>query len=146
MEKYSKSKTSLFLMEMILTILMFSICGAICMKLFAVSNSLMKETKELNSSVSCAQGFVEVMRGTDGSIEEIVELYPNAVKSGDYLFEIFYDKDFNECDFSEAEYVGDVVLTPEGAIQNIDVKIIRLEDNKEIYTLSATKYMGKSKG
>jgi len=116
------------------------------MKLFAVSNTLMKETRELNASVSCAQGFVEVMRGTDGSIEEIVSLYPNAVKSGDYLFEIFYDNDFNECDYSQAKYVGDVTLTPAGAIQNIDVRIIRLEDNKEIYTLSATKYMGKSKG
>lgn len=146
MNKYTKSKTSLFLMELILTILMFSVCGAVCMKLFAASNTLGKQTKELNGSVACAQGFVEVMRGTDGTIEEIMAMYPSAIKGEDGFFEVFYDKDFMECDFSKAAYVGDVTLTPLGAIQNMEVKIVRLEDYEEIYTLSATKYMNKVKG
>lgn len=146
MNKYTKSKTSLFLMELILTILMFSICGAICMKLFAASDMLSRKTRELNASVACAQGFVEVMRGTDGSIEEILDMYPGAIKGGEDFFEVFYDKDFKECDFSQAAYVSDIVLTPMGAVQNIDVKIVRLSDYEEIYSLSATKYMNKIKG
>lgn len=146
MNKYMKSKTSLFLMEMILTILLFAICGAICMKLFAASDSLSRKTKELNKAVACAQGFAEVMRGTDGSIEAIMEVYPTAIKGGDMFFEVFYDEDFKECSYSEAVYISDVTLIPNGAIQNMEVKIVRLADYAEIYSLSATKYMNNSKG
>lgn len=146
MNKYVKSKTSLFLMELIITILLFSICGAVCMKLFAASNTLGHKTRELNLSVACAQGYVEVMRGTDGAIDDIMKMYPTAIKGGDGFFEVFYDKDFKECGFDQAIYVSDVTLAPEGAIQNIEVKIVRLSDYEEIYTLTATKYMNNKKG
>lgn len=146
MNRYSKSKTSLFLMELIITILLFSVCGAVCMKLYAASNALSIKTRELNSSVSCAQGFVEVMRGTDGSMDSIISEYPNAVKGGDGFFEVFYDENFVECGYESAKYVGDVSLYTSGAIQNMEVKIVRLSDYETIYTLSATKYMNKIKG
>lgn len=141
MNKFAKSKASLFLMEFILTLLLFSVCGAVCMQLFAKANSLSKDTFELNNAVACAQGFAEVMRGTDGSIDSIIEMYPGAVRGGDDFFEVFYDKDFNECEYEDAVYVGDVSVYPSGYIQNIDVKILRIVDYEEIYSLSVTKYM-----
>lgn len=146
MNKYTKSKTSLFLMEFIITIMLFSFCGAICMQLFAKSNSLSQSTYELNNAVAVAQGFAEVMRGTGGTIDEIIEIYPNAIRGGEDFFEVFYDKDFKECEYSDAVYVGDVTIYPNGAIQNIEVRVVRLSDYEEIYSLSATKYMNKVRG
>lgn len=145
MNRYKKSKSSLFLMELIITILLLAICGAICMKLFAASDSLSKKTRELNGAVACAQGFAEVMRGTDGSLEEIVKHYDKSVRTGGNLFEVYYDDGFRECPYSEATYAGNVVLNPDGMIQNMEVKIIRLKDFEEIYSLTATKYMNKIK-
>lgn len=146
MNKYLKSKTSLFLMEMIITVLLFAICSAVCVKFFALTHTISQDTKELNESVALAQGFAEVMRGTDGDIDSIIAQYPKAVRGGDDFFEVFYDEDFNICDYDNAVYVGDVSLSPTGAIQNMEVKIVRLSDYKEIYTLTATKYMNKTKG
>lgn len=146
MNKFEKSKSSLFLMEMIITILLFSVCGAICMRLFAASNTLSRQTKELNKAVAVAQGFAEVMRGTDGTLQSIMEEYPNSVSGSDGYFEVFYDKDFTECPYNEAVYVGDITLTPNGAIQNMEVRIVRLSDYEEIYSLTATKYMNKVRG
>lgn len=146
MNKYVKSKTSLFLMELIITILLFAVCGAICMRLFAAAHSLSNETRELNNAVACAQGYAEVMRGTDGSIESMMDMYPGAAKGGDDFFEVFYDGDFNRCEYGDAKYACDVSITPNGAIQNIEIRIVRLSDYKEIYTLNATKYMNKVKG
>jgi len=37
-------------------------------------------------------------------------------------------------------------MTPNGAIQNMEVRIVRLRDYKDIYTLNATKYMNRTKG
>ena len=146
MNKYLKSKTSLFLMELIMTILLFAACGAVCMKLFVTSHIITRDTVELNEAVSVAQGFAEVMRGTDGDITSVMEHYPNAIFGGEGFFEVFYDEDFEECEYDRAAYVGDVTMSPNGAIQNMEVRIVRLSDYKEIYTLNATKYMNRTKG
>ena len=146
MTKYNKSKTSLFLMELIIAILFFSICAALCMQLFVQAHILGQKTKELNHAVAISQGFAETMRGTDGSIEAILEYYPNAVSDNESFFEVYYDDDFAPCEYSEAKYVGDVTLSPNGAIQNMDIVIVRIDSYEEIYSLNATKYMINPKG
>ena len=146
MNKYLKSKTSLFLMELIITILLFAGCGAVCMKLFVTAHVMTEDTVELNNSVAVAQGFAEVMRGTDGDINSVIEHYPDAIRGGDGFFEVYFDKEFEPCGYEDAAYVGDVTMSPNGAIQNMEVRIVRLSDYKEIYTLDATKYMNRTKG
>lgn len=144
--KYLKSKTSLFLMELIITILLFAACSAVCLKLFVTSYVMTKDTVELNESVSIAQGFAEVMRGTDGDIDSVLEHYPMAIRGGDGFFEVYYNDEFEACSYDEASYVSDVTMTPNGAIQNMEVRVVRLSDYKDIYTLDATKYMNRTKG
>lgn len=146
MKHYTKSKSSLFLMEFIITLLLFSICAAICMRLFAASDALSKKTEELNNAVACAQGFAEVMRGTDGTADSIVLYYPDAVRSADGFIEVFYNSDFKECEYNEAKYVADITLMPNGVIQNMEVMIVRISDHDEVYSLTATKYIGSTEG
>ncbi len=133
-------------MELIITILLFAACGAVCVKVFVMSHVMTRDTVELNEAVSIAQGFAEVMRGTEGDIASVLEHYPEAVSGGEGFFEVFYDEDFEVCTYQEAAYVGDVTMSPNGAIQNMEVRIVRLKDYKEIYTLNATKYMNRTKG
>ena len=140
------SRSSLFLMEMIVTILFFSLASAVCVQCFVRAHLIGEETKELNHAVAIATGYAEVMRGTDGDIDSILAIYPNAVKGDDSFIMVFYDGDFNPCDAGQAVYAGDITLTPNGAIQNMHIKIARIDDNSIIYELDATKYMNKPKG
>ena len=133
-------------MELIITILLFAACGAVCVRMFVTSYVMTQDTVELNESVSIAQGFAEVMRGTDGDIDSVMEHYPMAIRGGDNFFEVFYDDEFEMCTFDEASYVCDVSMGPTGAIQNMEVRMVRLRDYKDIYTLNATKYMNNTKG
>lgn len=144
MKSQGKSKTSLFLMELVIAIMFFSVCAAICMQLFVQAHIIGNKTRELNYAVASAQGFAEVMRGTDGSIEEILKYYPMAASDNETFFEVYYDGDFNPCEYSDATYVGDVTLTPNGVIQNMNVKIVKIADYEEIFSLNATKYMNAS--
>ncbi len=146
MNKYLKSKTSLFLMELIITILLFAACSAVCVRLFVTSYVMTKDTVELNEAVSIAQGFAEVMRGTDGDIDSVLEHYPDAVRGGEGFFEVFYDGNFETCGYEDAVYVSDVTMTPNGAIQIMKVRVVRLKDYKDIFILDATKYMNTTKG
>ncbi len=140
-----KSKTALFLMELIIVILFFSMASAVCMQLFARSHKIGQETRELNHAVAIAQSYAEVMRGTDGSMDSILAAFPEAIAEDNY-FEVFYDENFHECDPNEAAYVSDVTVTPNGAIQNMEIRIVRLSDYSEIFTLNATKYMNTPQG
>lgn len=146
MNTVGRSRTSLFLMEMIVTILFFSLAGAVCVKCFVNAHMIGRETQELNHAVAIATGYAEVMRGTDGDIDSIIAVYPEAIKGDDSFFEVFYDENFLPCDDDNAKYVGDVTLTPNGAIQNMNIKIARLSDSSIIYELDATKYMNKPNG
>lgn len=141
MNRFKKSKTSLFLMELIITIMFFSVSAAVCMQLFVKTHLLGKKTMELNHAVAEAQCFAEIMRGTDGSLEQIVSQYPDAVSDGESFFKVYYDSDFAKCDYSVAEYEADVTLDPDWNIQNMTVRIVHISDGEEIYTLNATKYM-----
>lgn len=133
-------------MELIITILLFAACGAVCVKVFVASHVMTRETVELNEAVSIAQGFAEVMRGTDGDFASVLEHYPDAIRGGEGYFEVYYDENFEVCPYHDAAYVSDVTMSPNGAIQNMEVRVVRLRDYKEIYTLDATKYMNRTKG
>ncbi len=133
-------------MEMIVTILFFSLAGAVCVQCFVNAHLIGKETIELNHAVNIATGYAEVMRGTDGDIDSIIAVYPEAVKGDDSFFAVFYDEDFKPCSHEDAVYVGDVTLTPNGAIQNMNVKVARISDSSIIYELNATKYMKNPNG
>ena len=142
----SKSKSSLFLMEMIVTILFFSIASAICVRLFAESHILSKQADELNMAVAVSQSFVEVVRGTDGSMDALLEQFPNAERINNGVLEQYYDTDYNECTLDEACYVAEITLSNTGAFQVIDTRFINLETKELVYELSATKYINTPQG
>ncbi len=146
MNKHPRSKTSLFLMELIITILFFSIASAVCVQFFVKAHTIGEKTRELNYAVAAAQGFAEVMRGTDGSMSSILAIYPDAVQGNETFFEVFYDEDFQPCEPEKAVYVSDVTLLPNGAIQNMEILVVKLSTYEEIYFLTATKYMNTPKG
>ena len=139
--KRRNAGTSLFLMEMIIIVLFFSVASATCVQAFVNSHLLDIHTKELNHAVIIAQGFVDVMRGTDGELECLLLANPEAVKN-DAGLDAWYDKDFSPCGQQEAAYCAEVVLKPDGRLNAITVTVKELEDNTEIYTLNATKYIG----
>jgi hypothetical protein len=140
------SKSSLFLIEMLIVTLVLAWGSASCVRCFVNAHVMGQKTRELNHAVAIATGFAEVMRGTDGDIDSIIAVFPQAVKGDDTYFTMFYDADFNPCDADSAAYASDVTLTPTGAIQNMHIKVASLKGNEIIYELDATKYMNKPRG
>ena len=99
----AKSRTSLVLMELIITILFFSLASAVCVQLFVRAHLTSNETKKLNEAINITQSIAEVMNGTDGSLTSVQNHYPNAVGDDDY-FVIYYDENFKETDDYENAY------------------------------------------
>ena len=59
----NSSKSSLFLMELILSILFFSLASAVCVQLFVKSHLISRQSTDLTNSVNLAQDVAEIYTG-----------------------------------------------------------------------------------
>ena len=141
--KKRNAGTSLFLMEMIIIVLFFSISSAVCVQAFVNSHLIDKKTQELNHAVYKSQSLAEVMRGTDGTLQSLLSMYPEAEEKENGL-SLYFNSDFIACSPSDPDisYLLDAELSTEGTLELIRISVTRTEDQSEIYSLSATKYRG----
>lgn len=133
-------RSSLFLLELIISILFFSMAAAVCVQLFVKSHTLEKESGALDHSVNAAVSMAEILRSQDDYTTQILDLYPYAVCEPDTIT-ISYDDKWTPCKPEMAVYSLQLTLeqSEEFLIGNINVTDV----NSSIYTLSIKKYLGK---
>lgn len=104
--------SSLFLMELILAILFFSVASAVCVQIFVTSHMLSNNSRALNYGVNECASLAEIIDTADG-IEDCLLLlkkaYPGGTFSGsgtaaeaDLLF--CYDDSFSFCGKENSSY------------------------------------------
>ncbi len=65
------SKTSLFLMELIISIMFFAIASAVCIQLFVKSYQISTSSVELNHAVQWAENAAEVYYSCNGDLHAV---------------------------------------------------------------------------
>ena len=65
------SKSSLFLMELIIALLFFSLASTVCIRLFVKAHSLSNQTVDTNYAVNYAQNMAEAFIGCDGDMQTL---------------------------------------------------------------------------
>lgn len=101
----SNSKTSLFLMEIIIAILFFSLASAVCLRLFAAAHIMSDQDKNLNNAILWSQNLSESFYGADGKILVVKNLYPQAYLASednetDGTIILFFDDNWEMIDSS----------------------------------------------
>lgn len=126
------SKSSLFLMELIMSILFFSLAAVICLILFIKSHTLSKSSVELNHSVVLCESIAEQFYGNNGVINDGI---------------MYFDKQFVECNSKDDAWY---MLTYTVNYHNNDVNLLEcditmenIKDNTVIYSLSPVYYPNK---
>ncbi len=98
------SKSSLFLIELIISILFFSLASAACIQLFTKAHLLDKKTQETNQIVIWTQNLAELWYATDGELASIqnrlLDDYHSEngciqMTSDDCKLSIYLDKNFS---------------------------------------------------
>lgn len=117
------SKAGLFLMELIIAILVFSIAGAVCVRMFAKAYTLSIRSKELSHAVTIVQSQAEIFYGNPGSVTDA---------------DIFYDKDFEVCNEDAAVYEMTSEVSKGGGkaagMNKYDIHVMKI-NGEEIYSL-----------
>lgn len=143
----NKSKSSLFLMEILVSILLFSIASAVCVQVFVKASQLNQSSRELEQSLCIAQNFAEIMRSSNNPAETIAALFPDA-KVEPSQITLFYDRDFCRCKESspEAAYFAQLTFSKQEALQQMKITVNKLGTASEIFTLLVSKNMDETGG
>ena len=93
MNKHSRSKSGLFLMELIIVILFFSVSAAICMRIFGAAKIKSDFSRDLSNASVYAQSCAEVYKAYDADLEKTAEAIDG--KWDDNTLSVYYDFDWN---------------------------------------------------
>lgn len=161
------SKSSLFLMELIIAILFFALASAVCIQLFVKAHLIGQSTVNQNHALLWSQNIAEIYRSSDISVSSMAGiLAENDTFSLDSIvvmenapidsanLELHFDKDWNPCSFEESIYVVQFFnygLDSENGLHSSHIQILQKlsadsPETKEIYSLSLQKHIPERSG
>lgn len=110
MNKTEKSRASLFLIELILAILFFSLGSAICVRIFAQAALISRSAADLSFASSQVSSAASVIRFSDDPAKYAESFFPGA-RGDENSFTVFYDSDRTLCSEKNAVYIMEVVYS-----------------------------------
>lgn len=123
--KYQRhnNTSSLFLLELILAVLFFSVASALCIQIFTKAHLMSQDAKDLNFAVNEVSSMAEQM--PDDSLQDTAA---------------YYDSSYASCKKADAVYVLTVHYEPEDTLLKAHISMDTIADNRNIYTLDVTKH------
>lgn len=148
MRNHSRSKSSLFLTEIIISILFFSIASACCIQIFVRGHLISEENKNLNHAQNLAASMAETLTASEGNEQIILRNFPDAQLTEESVI-LYYNKDWESCDETESKFIlqttfqktadtisGEITVTEQGDhSQQENTIIYKLPFRKHIATL-----------
>ena len=145
-------KTGLFLMELIIAILFFSLAAVICIQLFVKSHMISERSIALNHSILLAQNTAEIFYATNGDPEKMASLLGCGESSGTAAIAdsdnastltLFYTGKFDCLDPAEAassvfQQTISLYADSDPALITCHIVISELSSGDVIYSLDTT--------
>ena len=115
--------SSLFLLELILAVLFFSVASALCIQIFTKAHLMSQDARDLNFAVNEVSSMAEQM--PDDSLQDAAA---------------YYNSSYASCEKADAVYVLTVHYEPEDTLLKAHISMDTIADNRNIYTLDVTKH------
>ena len=122
--KYS-GKSSLFLMELMIALLIFAVCACVCAAIIAKAGADISESRDMSNALIIAQNRAELIKGgkdIDGAT-------------------LYFDSQLSPAEEGDAEYSVVSTVTPtDGGVTEYTVEVYRAVDNKLIWEINSAFY------
>ncbi len=138
-------RSSLFLLELMIAILLFILSAAICIQVFVKAHTIEVKSTNLNEAVLASESVAEIFRSEE-DFEMLLSDTLQADKLADDRFQIYYDKNWEITSQSDSAYVLEVTLSEETNFQIGNIIVARnTKDESQskstpIYELTVKKY------
>ncbi len=146
MSKRTSSRSGLFLLELIISILFFSVASAICIQLFVKAHLMDKNNQALTQSIKLSQNFAEIYTATNGDLDAIKKFYPEATitllpEYNSNRFRIDYNANWKYSTSENAVYCMDIRFsentTTAGVMRTAHITVFEVSgENREFSDIS----------
>lgn len=133
------SKASLFLMELMVVILFFSISSAVCIQLFVKSHMITNTAQAQSNANMIAQNTSECFLSTDGSMGQTLP-YLNEHNDSQNNISTYYNADWNICKTEEAMYMEVLTFTSDEHYNYMAINISDILNEENLYNFTLKKY------
>ena len=122
----TRSKTPLFLMELVIMLLVFSLCSAVCLQVFSGSKKISEESRKLDAAVIQAQTISENWKASHGNLEKTAKmLYVIPDETG---FKLYDDENWLHTEvFCEDAKMDIVVFSGEEEIYSLTCEAVMID-------------------
>ena len=135
-------KTGL-LIEILLSILIFSIACAVVLQIFVASKQDSVDTLEQTQAANCAQSLAEIFRANPVEPALLSAFYAQEIDSADHTYTLWFDQDMLPCESSAATYSAKIIVEEKqssaGTLYCADITIWK--NDEQLYALQAEKYL-----
>ena len=100
----SRLKSTLFLMEQLIVILIFAFCSAVCVDIFVDSYLMTLRSKDKTGAILAAESCAETFKAVNGDMDKASEILEGVVTNGINEMKVFYDKNWQACPDGDAAY------------------------------------------
>ena len=116
MARQGATKTTLFLMELMVVILFFSICAAICLNVFSAGQKMAKESDHLSNAVMEVQSAASCYKAAQGDLVQTAVLWDGTKK--EHAVVRYYDEEWKSVNQKDAVFAVQIcALQTEGEAQ-----------------------------
>ena len=138
MQKYTKLQSSIFLLELILNLIIFTALLIIGLNFFIKAHSLSVKTTDLHHAVTECNNIATLFQSGDGNLDLLSQSYSYIIIADTTAY-IYYDSDYKECSSGDAIYI--LTIKVESNSPHIYKANIKFAKNDEIiYQVNATNY------
>lgn len=127
-----RNGSHLVLMELMLALFFFAICGAILLEVFVKSYNISRKAKELTETKNYVTQAAELFESGCTTIDEYQKYFPKLEESQDQ-YQGYFDKNWNMTSKKNAVYQMTIRLEDKG--KSVEGKIRMLKEKKTIYYL-----------
>lgn len=142
------SSSSLFLMELIIAILFFSLASTVCIQLFVKAHLLTEKSVNINHSILWTQNLAESFLNSEGDLSQMKELFDTKSELGEDHISLYFDNDWNPiaAGADGARYEVKLQLTqsdtPLVTAQICSTDLKQTMGTEPIYSLTVNKFIG----
>lgn len=133
-------KSRLFLLELLLMILFFSVAAAICVQLFAKAHTTRCKSQQLTHAVSLTENVSAVLESHGFSPDTLKDFWPQGTIQEKNTFCLSLTDDWNPCAEASSPYLLQVTFSEQKTFACAEVRILKKTIDSEIYHLKLTDY------
>lgn len=139
MSQPKANKSGIFLLELLLSILMFAAASTVCIQIFVKSHTLSIEADRLNDSVSLAQSVAACIQSGVKTPEDLQKFYPDGISRGDRLMLYLAEGGQTLPSQTDASCLLTVIFENTNPMK-ADITVWHIKEDRQIFTLTASFY------